>query len=173
MKSSGATVGLWKGFQIRNYIYMKRKTFLSRDKVLILGQSLMRVVKFHYHPPLKELTLFRIGNLKIVMPKAFVLILRFNPGMSSWKWKTPIGSRHWRLSNLPENPWIKINQIPVEQVSTTKSLGVYIYQNLNWGISNKSHGIHLFRERLSELSVELHATIRIRICRDLLHALNI
>ena len=69
---------------------MKRKTFLSRDKVLILGQSLMRVVKFHYHPPLKELTLFRIGNLKIVMPKAFVLILRFNPGMSSWKWKTPI-----------------------------------------------------------------------------------
>ena len=42
-----------------------------------------------------------------------------------------IGSRQ-RLSNLPENPSIKINQIPVEQVSTTKSLGVYIDQNLNW-----------------------------------------
>lgn len=42
-----------------------------------------------------------------------------------------IGSRQ-RLSNLPENPSIKINQIPVEQVSTTKSLGVYINQNLNW-----------------------------------------
>ena len=42
-----------------------------------------------------------------------------------------IGSRQ-RLSNLPENPSIKINQIPVEQVSTTKSLGVHIDQNLNW-----------------------------------------
>ena len=37
-----------------------------------------------------------------------------------------------RLSNLHENPSIKINQIPVEQVSTTKSLGVYIEQNINW-----------------------------------------
>ena len=42
-----------------------------------------------------------------------------------------IGSRQ-RLSHLPENPSIKINQIPVEQVSTTKSLGVYIDKNLNW-----------------------------------------
>ena len=42
-----------------------------------------------------------------------------------------IGSRK-RLSNLSENPSIKVNQIPVEQVSTTKSLGVYIDQNLNW-----------------------------------------
>ena len=38
-----------------------------------------------------------------------------------------IGSRH-----LPENPSIKINQIPVEQVSTAKSLSVYIDENLNW-----------------------------------------
>ena len=42
-----------------------------------------------------------------------------------------IGSRQ-RLSNLTESPTIKINQVPVEQVSTTKSLGVHIDQNLNW-----------------------------------------
>ena len=42
-----------------------------------------------------------------------------------------IGSRH-RLSSLTESPTIKINQVPVEQVSSTKSLGVHIDQNLNW-----------------------------------------
>ena len=42
-----------------------------------------------------------------------------------------IGSRQ-RLSNLTESPTIKIKQVPVEQVSTTKSLGVHIDQNLNW-----------------------------------------
>ena len=42
-----------------------------------------------------------------------------------------IGSRQ-RLSNLTESPTIKINQVPVEQVTTTESLGVHIDQNLNW-----------------------------------------
>ena len=42
-----------------------------------------------------------------------------------------IGSRQ-RLSNLTGSPTIKINEVPVEQVSTTKSLGVHIDQNLNW-----------------------------------------
>ena len=42
-----------------------------------------------------------------------------------------IGSRQ-RLSNLTGSPTIKINQVPVEQVSTTKSLSVHIDQNLNW-----------------------------------------
>jgi len=38
-----------------------------------------------------------------------------------------IGSRQ-RMTNLPENSSIKINQIPV---STAKSLSVYIDENLN------------------------------------------
>ena len=42
-----------------------------------------------------------------------------------------IGSRQ-RLSNLTESPTIKINQVLVEQVSSTKSLGIHIDQNLNW-----------------------------------------
>ena len=46
------------------------------------------------------------------------------------------GSRQ-KLSNLPENPSIKLNQIPVEP--TVKSLGVYIDQTLKLGISNKGN----------------------------------
>ena len=52
-----------------------------------------------------------------------------------------IGSRQ-RLSSLTERPVIKLNEIPIEQVSSTKSLGVHIDQNQNWEfhikeISNK------------------------------------
>ena len=37
------------------------------------------------------------------------------------------------------NTTIKINQIPVEQVSTTKSLGVHIDHNLNWDFHVKEN----------------------------------
>ena len=47
-----------------------------------------------------------------------------------------IGSRQ-RMLNFTSSPAIKINQIPVKQVSATKSLGVYIDENLTW-----EHHIH-------------------------------
>ena len=37
-----------------------------------------------------------------------------------------------RMLNFTSSLAIKINQIPVKQVSTTKSLGVYINENLTW-----------------------------------------
>ena len=36
------------------------------------------------------------------------------------------------LTSLTDNPVIKLKELPIEQVSTTKSLRVYIDQNLNW-----------------------------------------
>ena len=39
-----------------------------------------------------------------------------------------IGSRR-RMLNFTSSPAIKINQIPVKQVSATKSLGVYVDEN--------------------------------------------
>ena len=37
-----------------------------------------------------------------------------------------------RLSTLERNPVIEINQFPIKQVSTSKSLGVHIDGNLSW-----------------------------------------
>ena len=37
-----------------------------------------------------------------------------------------------KLSTFPEIPSFSINHHPVKQVSSTKSLGVYIEQNMNW-----------------------------------------
>ena len=42
-----------------------------------------------------------------------------------------IGSSQ-RLSTLERNPIIEINQFPIKQVSTSKSLGVHIDGNLSW-----------------------------------------
>ena len=42
-----------------------------------------------------------------------------------------IGSRQ-RLSNFTVNPTANINQFPIKQVSTVKSLGVHIDENLTW-----------------------------------------
>ena len=42
-----------------------------------------------------------------------------------------IGSRQ-RLSTLERNPQIEINKFPIKQVSTSKSLGVHIDENLSW-----------------------------------------
>ena len=42
-----------------------------------------------------------------------------------------IGSRQ-RLRTLSENPNLKINSVPINRVSTTKSLGVIIDENLSW-----------------------------------------
>ena len=42
-----------------------------------------------------------------------------------------IGARQ-RLSTVERNPVIEINQFPIKQVSTSKSLGVHIDGNLSW-----------------------------------------
>ena len=64
-----------------------------------------------------------------------------------------IGSRQ-RLSNLPESLAVRINQSCVEQVSTAKSLGVYIDQNLNW----ETH----IRETSKKIASGISAIKRIR-----------
>ena len=43
-----------------------------------------------------------------------------------------IGSRQ-RLNTLPRPPHLTIGGVPVNQVSTAKSLGVYVDENLSWG----------------------------------------
>ena len=43
-----------------------------------------------------------------------------------------IGSRQ-RLNTLPRPPHLTIGGVPVNQVSTAKSFGVYIDENLSWG----------------------------------------
>ena len=42
-----------------------------------------------------------------------------------------IGSKQ-RLSNFTVNPTANINQFPIKRVSTVKSLGVHIDENLTW-----------------------------------------
>ena len=42
------------------------------------------------------------------------------------------GRQRQKLSTLPEIPSLSINDHPVKQVSSTKSLGVHIDQNINW-----------------------------------------
>ena len=44
-----------------------------------------------------------------------------------------IGSRQ-RLKTLPHSPSLKIDGVPISQVPSTKSLGVYIDQNLTWNV---------------------------------------
>ena len=38
----------------------------------------------------------------------------------------------WKLSTFPQIPSFSINDHPVKQVSSTKSFGVHINQNMNW-----------------------------------------
>ena len=38
-----------------------------------------------------------------------------------------------RLNSLPRPPHLSIDGVPVNQVSTAKSVGVYIDENLSWG----------------------------------------
>ena len=44
-----------------------------------------------------------------------------------------IGSRQ-RLNTLPHSPSLKIDEAPINQVPSTKSLGVYIDENLTWKV---------------------------------------
>ena len=44
-----------------------------------------------------------------------------------------IGSRQ-RLKTLPHSPSLKIDGAPISQVPSTKSLGVYIDENLTWNV---------------------------------------
>ena len=52
-----------------------------------------------------------------------------------------IGSRQ-RLNTLPRPPHLTIGSVPVNQVSTAKSLRVYIDENLSWG----SHIVKLIKK---------------------------
>ena len=45
----------------------------------------MFIIKVPYQQPLKELTILYMGNLNIMMPRAFVLLFWFNRGMSAWE----------------------------------------------------------------------------------------
>ena len=42
-----------------------------------------------------------------------------------------IASRR-KLSQFPESPYLSINENPIEQITSAKSLGVYVNQNINW-----------------------------------------
>ncbi|CAB4035694.1 Hypothetical predicted protein, partial [Paramuricea clavata] len=87
------------------------------DTNLTYSGSDTNTIQFHLNEDLENINEWLISNkLTLNMTKTEYML---------------IGSRQ-RLSTLSDNPSFEINGIPLDRVSTTKSLGVLLDENLTW-----------------------------------------
>ena len=87
------------------------------DTNLAYSGSDINTIQFHLNEDLENINEWLISNkLTLNMTKTEYML---------------IGSRQ-RLSTLSDNPSFEINGIPLDRVSTTKSLGVLLDENLTW-----------------------------------------
>ncbi|CAB4021146.1 Hypothetical predicted protein [Paramuricea clavata] len=111
------------------YAYMLEHDLLSEhqsgmyadDTNLTYSGSDTNSIQFHLNEDLENINEWLISNkLTLNMTKTEYML---------------IGSRQ-RLSTLSDNPSFEINGIPLDRVSTTKSLGVLLDENLTWSSSH-------------------------------------
>jgi hypothetical protein len=87
------------------------------DTNLTYSGSDINTIQFHLNEDLENINEWLISNkLTLNMTKTEYML---------------IGSRQ-RLSTLSDNPSFEINGIPLDRVSTTKSLGALLDENLTW-----------------------------------------
>ena len=87
------------------------------DSNLTYSGSDIKTIQFHLNEDLENINEWLISNkLTLNMTKTEYML---------------IGSRQ-RLNTLSDNPSFEINGIPLDRVSTTKSLGVLLDENLTW-----------------------------------------